>query len=771
MTVDQHTSRKSAVEISEFIRHLREDPDYRGQIVHVERLHARSARYGKLSRALPNHLLAALHDRGIERLYAHQADAINAIRERRDVMVSTSTASGKTLCYHIPTLESWLDDPISKALYLFPTKALSQDQRRTLQELTRGYLKGIRFGTYDGDTSRSARGRLRRTAAIILTNPDMLHAGILPNHNLWAHFLSHLTYVVVDEAHAYRGVFGSHVACVLRRLRRLCALYGASPLFICCSATIANPDEHAERLLGLPVTVIDCDGSPQAEKLFALWNPPFVDRAKTARRSPNTEATTLFTELVQHGLRNITFTKSRRVTELILTYARDTLRRKSPELLDRIASYRGGYQPEERRRVEKALFQGELLGVTATNALELGVDVGSLEATIQVGYPGTIASLWQQAGRAGRGARPSVSFLIGHDNPLDQYFMRHPKELFGRSHEHALIDPSNIYVLQKHLPCAAHEHPLTNDDEYLFGPGFPEAMALLERRGVLEYRGQRWFFPFNDYPAQDVSIRSFSANNFVLVDETDNFRILEEVEETAAFFRIHPGAIYLHRGRAYLITHLDLDVRVARARPADPDYYTLARELDEIQVIGSWQATSLAATVAHFGQVRVSQQVVGYRRIQQFTERLLGVEHLDLPEQSFETHALWFEVPRGIAAAAGRRGLDFDGGLHAVEHAMIGMLPLFAMCDRMDIGGLSTPSHPDTGRAAIFVYDALPGGVGISEKGFRLLPSLWQAALSVIAECPCQEGCPSCVQSPKCGSNNEPLDKEAAIVILRHLLK
>ena len=759
------------MEISEFIAYLREKPGYRGQIVHMEHLPSRAARYGKLKRPLPEPLAAALRDRGIKRLYVHQVEAVNAVRESRDIIVSTATSSGKTLCYNIATLESWIRDPLTKALYLFPTKALAQDQLRTLQELTQDHLKGIRFGTYDGDTSRAARGRLRKSAAIILTNPDMLHTGILPNHGLWIPFLSHLKYVVIDEAHTYRGVFGSHVACVLRRLRRLCARYGTSPVFICCSATVANPGEHAERLIGLPVTVIDDDSSPRGAKRFALWNPPFIDRAKAARRSLNTEATMLFTELVRHELRNITFTKSRRVTELILRYAQDALRKKAPELVGRIASYRGGYQPEERRRIEKALFRGELLGVTATNALELGVDIGSLEATVHVGYPGTIASLWQQAGRAGRGERPSLSFLIGHDNPLDQYFMRHPRELFSRSHEHALIDPSNIYVLQKHLPCAAHEHPLTNDDEYLFGSGFPEAMALLERRGILKYREQRWFFPYREYPAQDVNIRSISANNFVLVDEGDNFRILEEVEETMAFFRIHQGAIYLHRGRTYLITHLDLDVRVAYARPTDPDYYTLPRELNEVRIIGSWKTMPLPTTTAHFGQVRVSQQVVGYRRIQQYTEEILGEEGLDLPRQSFETHALWFQVPRRIAGETVCRGLDFHGGLHAVEHAMIGMLPLFAMCDRMDIGGLSTPDHPDTGHPAIFVYDALPGGVGIAEQGFSLLPSLWRSTLSLIAECPCEGGCPSCIQSPKCGRNNEPLDKRAAIVILEQLLK
>jgi len=759
------------LKITEFIAYLRERPGYQGQIVHIEHLPARGARYGELTRPLPEPLAVALRDQGIERLYIHQAEAINAVRAGQNVIVSTSTASGKTLCYNIPVLESLLADPLSKALYLFPTKALAQDQLRTLRELVRSHLKGVRYGTYDGDTNRATRARLRKSAAIILSNPDMLHTGILPNHSLWVPFFSHLKYVVIDEAHTYRGVFGSHVACVIRRLRRLCALYGASPQFICCSATVANPGEHAERLIGLPVMVVDRDGSPQAAKEFVLWNPPFTDRARTTRRSPNSEATTLFTELVQHGLRNITFTKSRRVTELVFRYAQEALRKRAPELADRIAPYRGGYRPEERRQIERALFKGELLGVTATNALELGVDIGSLEATVQVGYPGTIASFWQQAGRAGRGKRRSVSFLIGQDNPLDQYYMRHPEELFSRSHEHALIDPSNIYILQKHLPCAAHEYPLTNDDEYLFGDGFPEAMAQLEAKGILEYRGRRWFYPYRDYPAQSVSIRSISANNFVLLDESDNFRILEEVEETMAFFRIHPGAIYLHQGQSYLITHLDSNLHVAYARPTEVNYYTQPRELSEVRIIGVWKEMAFPSTTAFFGQVQVSQQVIAYRKVQQYTEEVLEEEPLDLPVQSFETQGLWFEVPRAMGIKMARRGLDFHGGLHAVEHAMIGILPLFAMCDRMDIGGLSTPDHPDTRRPEIFIYDSVPGGVGIAEKGFSLLRSLWQTALSLIVECPCQDGCPACIQSPKCGNNNEPLDKKAAIMILEQLLR
>ncbi|HUW95667.1 MAG TPA: DEAD/DEAH box helicase, partial [Anaerolineae bacterium] len=445
-----------------FIEHLKSLPSYQGQVCHVEHISARKARYGDLARPLPRPLLRALDAAGVSDLYAHQAAAISAVRDGHHVAVTTSTASGKTLCYNLPVLESLHGDPSGRGLYLFPTKALAQDQMRNLGELVRSAGLDLLCGTYDGDTPRSERGRIRKTASILLTNPDMLHMGILPNHRLWAQFLANLRFVVVDEAHAYRGVFGSHVACVLRRLRRLCRRYRSEPVFICCSATIANPAEHVENLTGLPPVVIADDGSPRGSRDFVLWNPPFVDEKKSARRSANVEASRLFTELVRHGLRNITFTKARKVAELILHYSREILAKEDPDLVPLIRSYRAGYLPRERREIEQALFRGKLLGVTATTALELGVDIGALDATVLVGYPGTVASTWQQAGRSGRGARDSVSFLIGLDNPLDQYFMRHPEQLFGSSPENALLDAGNLYVLRGHLPCAAYEMPLSS---------------------------------------------------------------------------------------------------------------------------------------------------------------------------------------------------------------------------------------------------------------------------------------------------------------------
>jgi DEAD/DEAH box helicase domain-containing protein len=809
-----------------FLKQIKTLPGYRGQVVHVERLRARKARYGKLERPLPPALVAALRGSGVGRLYAHQAQAINAVRAGQHVILSTGTASGKTLAYNVPVLEVLLADPRARALYLFPTKALAQDQLRGLHELVRGELKSKRFGAYDGDTPRGVRSRLRREASILLTNPDMLHLGILPNHTLWADFFANLRFVVLDEAHAYRGVFGSHVGCVLRRLWRVCARYGSGPQIIACSATVANPGEHLQRLAGVDPVVVADDGAPTSARDFVLWNPPFVDRARTARRSANIEAARLFARLVQSGIRTITFTRARRVAELILLYARRILEDESPSLVGRVRAYRAGYRPEERREIERGLRpKGDLLGVTATSALELGIDIGDLDASVLVGYPGTIASLWQQAGRAGRGKRRALTALIGLDDPLDQYFMRHPRDLFGRPHEHALIDPSNPYVLELHLPCAAHEIPLSRgsedgrqayvsaavparsprrampgrarpgrgrfppatqaspspraqmpsglacgDDEALFGSGFVPAMIALEEARDLEYRGDRWWPRPGAYPAEKVSLRALAGSRVALLDASQNYRLLEEIEGTSAFYRAHPGAIYLHQGESYRVRELDHDAGHAIVEPVQVNYYTQPREVNDVRAVQEVASKQLGGAAASLGHVRVTQQVIGYRRVQQFREETLSVEDLDLPAQTFDTVALWWEVPPGILTNAKRRRLDPAGGLHAVEHAAIGLLPLFAMCDRWDIGGLSTPHHPDTGTALIFIYDAFPGGVGIAEKGFDLLADLWRATHEAVRDCPCEDGCPSCVQSPKCGSNNEPLDKEAAVLILSELL-
>ncbi len=791
-----------AFDPSVFLSELRHRRDYAGQMVHVQTIPARPPRYAALQFRLSPAVSRALAAAGAERLYTHQAAAINAALAGQHVVIATSTASGKTLCFNVPVLEALARDPLARALYLYPTKALAQDQLGKWQALVQGAGDGIvnpLAATYDGDTPQAARARARKTVRVLLTNPDMLHTGILPNHPLWAEFFRHLKYVVIDEAHTYRGVFGSQVACVLWRLRRVCALYQGSevrsqgpasssrpparnPQFIAASATIANPAEHFELLTGLSATVITDDGSPHGPRTFVLWNPPFLDRSRTARRSANHEASILFAALVCAGVRTIAFARARVLAELLLRYAREALRRnrETAGLADRIAAYRAGYLPEERRRIERELFGGRLLGVAATSALELGIDVGGLDAALLVGYPGTIASLWQQAGRAGRGDDPALAVLIGLDNPLDQYYMRHPAELLGRPHEHALLDPDNIYILQRHLPCAAHEAPLRVagedfqgvglDDEALFGPGFVDAMVALEERGVLRFTGDRWVYARGDYPAQDVSLRDAEGERFAILNAANNYRLLEEISSTTAPFRVHPGAIYLHQGESYLVTEYNAALRHAIVKPVNADYYTQPREVNDVRIVRSLRHRLLSPGAAFLGRVRVRGQVIGYRRLQQFTEAVLGEEPLEMPVTEYETMALWWDLPPELPLELGRAGLDFLGGLHAVEHAAIGILPLFAMCDRWDIGGLSTPRHPDTDAAQVFIYDGFPGGVGIAEKGFELLTELWAATLDVVRGCPCEAGCPSCVQSPKCGNFNQPLDKRAAITILRRLL-
>jgi len=758
------------MDASAFLHQLTAQPTYRGQIAHIEHIPPRDADCAELDKPLDNNLQHCLNEHGLLPLYTHQAEAVINARQGKNVMVSTSSASGKTLCYNIPVVEVILTEPRSRALYLFPTKALAQDQLRGLRGLFCPSLFKIEeFDTFDGDTPQAERPEIRKRARIILTNPDMLHIGILPNHQSWSGLLRHLRYVVVDEAHIYRGVFGSHVACVLRRLRRLCQLYGSNPQFICCSATIANPGEHAERLVGLPFTVVDNDGSPHGGKDFVFWNPPIIDEARSVRRSANSEATNLFTELVSSNIHSLTFARTRRLTELIYTYSRQRLAETAPALAGRIKAYRAGYLPQERRQIEQELFSGQLLGVVATTALELGIDIGDLEATVLTGYPGSIASTWQQAGRSGRGRDRSLSFLIGLDNPLDQYFMRHPDFFFQKGFENALVNPDNSYILRAHLLCAAWELPLSSDEE-IFGSTFGQRRAELEEQGVLRERRQRWYLsPRIAYPAQSINIRSTSGENFTLID-TSTDSLLETVEASVAFFQIHPGAIYLHQGESYLVTDLDLANRTAYAEPTTASYYTQTKEIEDLRIVKRTRSRSCGQVKVYLGEVEVTNTVVGFKKKAQFTEEVIGEEPLDLPPQHFPTVALWFDLPPEAVARLDKAQLDFAGGLHAAEHAAIAILPLFALCDRNDIGGVSTPFHPDTGRAQIFIYDAYPGGIGIAEKGFDLVEELWQATLKVITECPCQEGCPSCIQSPKCGNNNKPLDKKAAQILLEGLL-
>ena len=762
---------RAAMDASAFLQYLTALSGYSDQIVHVEHIPPRKAITGKLDRELPDSLQNRLSERGFLPLYRHQAEAINHTRRGQHVMIATSSASGKTLCYNIPVLETLLTIPESRALYLFPTKALAQDQLRSLRELCHPDLAtATDFSTYDGDTPPIERADIRKQARIVLTNPDMLHIGIMPNHQQWPRLLRNLRYVVVDEAHVYRGVFGSHLGGILRRLRRLCRLYGSEPQFICSSATVANPSEHAEKLTGLPFKLVNNDGSPHGGKEFVFWNPPIIDIARSTRRSANTEATNLFTELLGHGIRSLTFARTRRLTEIIYVYSRNRLAAADPELAGRIKPYRAGYLPAERRQIEQELFSGQLLGVVATTALELGIDIGGLDATVLTGYPGSIASTWQQAGRSGRGKEGSLSFLIGLDNPLDQYFMRHPEFFFQKKHENALVNPDNPYISRAHLLCAAWESPLSSRDEIFFGPALNRETAELEKRGVLRQRRNKWYLtPAVARPSRSINIRSASGENYSIFDSSTS-SLLEAVDENTAFFEIYPGAIYLHQGESYLITELDPTTRTAYASPTDVDYYTQGKELTDLQIVKVRREKRTRKAMVYLGDVEVTTSLVGFRKKAQYTDEVIGEEPLDLPPQHFPTVALWFDISVKAIDRLEQDHMDSAGGLHAAEHAAIGILPLFALCDRKDIGGVSTLLHPDTGRAQIFIYDAHPGGIGIAEKGYELITQLWDATLKAISECPCLEGCPSCIQSPKCGNNNKPLDKEAAKVLLEGLL-
>jgi len=762
------------MDASEFLHHLLSLPDYSEQIVHIERIAHQSAAFGKLDSPLHPALQARLESLGIPALYSHQAEALNAILAGKNVIVSTASASGKSLCYQLATLEALLHDKVSRALYLFPTKALAQDQLRSFRQILGDVedlahlLRPGAVATFDGDTPQDERANIRKQARVLLSNPDMLHLGILPNHQSWSRFLANLKYVVIDETHIYRGVFGSHVANVMRRLRRLCTFYGSNPQFICCSATIANPQEHGQNIVGLPFQAITEDGSPHGEKYFAFWNPPVTDDAKTNRRSPNSESAFLLGQLVQKEIRSLVFVSTRRLAELIYLYAQEQL---PHSLKDKISPYRAGYLPEDRRRIERQFFDGELLGLVATTALELGINIGDLDATVLTGYPGSIASAWQQAGRSGRSTHSSLSFLVALQNPLDQYLMRNPDFFFSMNFDNAIINPDNPYILKPHLLCAAWEKPVEHSDQEFFGSNAAARLAELEEEGRLRRRHEKWHpAPSISYPAQDINIRSTSGQNYAIIDGREG-HLLETVEAGVAFFMIYPGAIYLHQGDSYLIKELDLVRRIAWAEQCHVDYYTQTTEIHDIRILKTLQEKDCQGVKVYFGDVDVSITVAGFKRRKQFTDELMTEELLDLPTQNFPTKALWFDLPQEAARKIASRSLDFHGGLHACEHAAIGILPLFALCDRNDIGGVSTPFHPDTGRAQVFIYDAHPGGIGITEKGYEMITDLWRATLKAVRECPCADGCPACVQSPKCGNNNQPLDKQAAIILLEHLAK
>ncbi|HEY8029130.1 MAG TPA: DEAD/DEAH box helicase [Gaiellaceae bacterium] len=694
---------------------------------------------------------------GIDALYAHQAEVWEAVQRGEHVVVTTGTASGKTLAFNLPVLDALAREPKSRAIYLYPTKALAQDQARTLSTLA---VPNVHAGIYDGDTPHEHRRHLRMRSNLVLTNPDMLHVGILPRHDLWADVLHNLRYVVVDEAHVYRGVFGSHVGNVLRRLRRMARVYGADPQFVLASATIANPGELAHRLLGVEVTVIADDAAPRAERTIALWNPELIDTELGLRASPLGEASRLAAELVKRGLRTICFAKSRKAAELV---HRMTVDRVDPETAARLAPYRAGYTPQQRREIERRLVEGELLGVSATDALELGIDIGLLDCAICVGFPGTIASLRQQWGRAGRRGH-GLAVLVASEDALDQYFMREPETLLGRRVEAAILDHANRRVLDGHLAAAAFEGPIDEDDRATLGDAALERVPYVPD---LRKTPRGWVYAGRDYPAGRVPLRSASADAFSVVDASTG-TMLGIVEHERAYTTIHEGAVYLHLGEQWLVHELDVGGRRALVEPFGGDWYTQVKKETDTVVEEPLRVERRLGLELSFGRVSVTERVVAYQRKGIRDQATIATVQLDLPATTFETEAIWY-VPTEPQLEGLEQMPTLLSTLHAAEHAMISILPLWAMCDRWDIGGLSTNYHDDTGAATVFVYDGHSGGVGLTERGFEQFEGWVGDTVRLLEGCPCAHGCPSCVQSPKCGNLNEYLDKQGALTLLRRM--
>jgi DEAD/DEAH box helicase domain-containing protein len=709
---------------------------------------------------LPGDLPAALRERlaagEIDSLYSHQAETWEAAARGEHIVVTTGTASGKSLAFNLPVLAALAEEPKLRALYLYPTKALAQDQVRALDEL---HVKRVRPAIYDGDTESERRWQIRKWSNLILTNPDMLHVGVLPHHDRWGDVLSNLRYVVVDEAHVYRGVFGSHVGNALRRLRRLARLYGSDPQFLLASATIGNPGELAASLTGLDFTVIGGDGAPRAERTIALWNPELIDEELGQRASALADASKLMADLVQRGLRTLVFAKSRRAAELIHKFTADRLGDAS-----QLSPYRAGYTAAQRREIEQRLFAGDLLGVSATNALELGIDVGMLDAVISVGFPGTVASLRQQWGRAGRRGH-GLAVMVASEDALDQYFMREPETLLGRRVEAAILDHENPRVLDGHIAAAAFEAPLDDADSEILGS---EALRRAADHPELERTQAGYVWAGRDYPAARFGLRSTSPDVFTVV-ETETGSILGTIERERAYHTVHEGAIYLHLGESYRVIALDLGARSALVEPFGGDYYTQAKKETMTSIEETLRGERRLGLDLAFGRVSVTEQVVGYQKKSIRDQTTLDLVALDLPETTFETEAIWY-VPEPEQLAGLTEMPRLLGTLHAAEHAMIAILPLWAMCDRWDIGGLSTNIHYQTGRPTVFVYDGHSGGVGITKRGFEQFDGWVEDTAKMLDGCPCESGCPSCVQSPKCGNLNEPLDKCGALELLNRML-
>jgi DEAD/DEAH box helicase domain-containing protein len=753
----------------------------------IKHLPAQDGVYADYPRDVHPALAKAFREKGFERLYSHQHSCWNAVSAGQNAVVVTPTASGKTLCYNLPVLDAMLKNPSARALYLFPTKALANDQRAELDETIKLLPEEIRIFTYDGDTPQDARKAIRARGHIVLTNPDMLHAGILPHHTKWIKLFENLKYIVIDELHNYRGIFGSHLANVLRRLKRIAKFYGASPQFILCTATIANPLEMAEKMIEEPVTLVDDNGAPRGDKYIVFYTPPVVNRFLGIRRSYVNESRRIATLFLKNGLQTIVFAQSRLITEVLVTYLKEDIE-KTVKDEGLIRGYRGGYLPIRRREIEKGLREGKILGVVSTNALELGIDIGTLDVAVLAGYPGTIASTWQRAGRAGRKSGTSAAVLVASSAPLDQFIVNHPDYFFSRPPEMALINPDNLTILVNHVECAAFELPF-RDGETFGSAEIGEVLKFLEDEKMIHHSQDRWFWTSDAYPADGVSLRSVSSDNFVVVDQTGKARVLAEVDFTSALTALHPKAIYLCEGVPYFVEKLDFEERKAYVKKTDVDYYTDAIDYTKIKVLEVFESRPLEGSRVSHGEVHVATQVVGFKKIKFHTMENVGAGDLSLPENKMSTTAWWLTVPPGLLAELAFPSEEKINGLFGLTHILHHVSPLFLMCDLHDVGvsigdnstGESLPPRnlprgPAEEAPAvfesnfepnIFIYDNYPGGIGLSPALFGLEDKLLLHALQTIEACPCAEGCPSCVGPAHETGRGA---KHAAREILRRLL-
>ena len=746
--------------VADYVTALKSSPRLGQQVVHHEKLAAHPAVFGKNRIGWPLALEEALKQMGIDGLYQHQASATDAVRRGENVIVSTPTASGKSLIYNLPVFEQIMRAPDSTALYLFPLKALAQDQLRAIQELASMLPEELvpAAAIYDGDTTAYKRKKLRdRPPNILISNPDMLHLSMLGYHSAWSGFFTRLTHVILDEVHTYRGIFGSHMAWVLRRLQRICAYYGSRPQFILSSATVANPDELARDLLGEEATVISKSGAPRAKRNFIFLNP--LDSAATA-------ASQLIEASLKRGLRTIVYTQSRKLTELVSIWTQQRL----GKLSNKLTSYRAGYLPEERREIEARLSDGSLLGVIATSALELGIDIGDLDICILVGYPGTIMTTWQRGGRVGRKQNESLIILVALEDSLDQHFMRNPQDFFSREVEATVLNPLNKTIVKRHLICAAAEQPIKTDERLVQDAAVLEVVnELVAEASLLLTADENYWVGSRKYPHREVDLRG-TGQTFVIRNNTDG-SALGEIDFMRCFKECHPGAVYLHRGKTWLITDLDLESHEVTAVRKNVNYFTRTMGNKTTEILKTYESAEMHNFRVSFGFLRVTDTVTGFQRRLVAGQKLISREQLDLPPLVFETEGLWIEIPEAVQKRIEREQYHFMGGIHALEHGAISIFPLLVLCDRNDVGGIAHPFHEQLSKAAVFIYDGYPGGVGLARKAFEKIEELLHLTQRTISGCPCELGCPSCVHSPKCGSGNRPIDKQSALEILAALLQ